>query len=127
MSTLEGCPLPGPQTKSFAIDTDEQNHVVGISFRPAGAVPFLKLPSTELCDQHLELGDLWGCFARQLRDRVLEAPTPAAKLRALELALLQPAAGMFDNHPPLEYSSKTFLRAPQPPNLTTLLSPTAFS
>ena len=42
MFTIDGCALSGPRTKSFAIDTGEQNHVVGISFRPAGAVPFLK-------------------------------------------------------------------------------------
>jgi AraC-like DNA-binding protein len=127
MFTLGGCTLSGPQTKSFAIDTDEQNHVVGISFRPAGAVPFLKLPSTELCDQHLELGDLWGSFARQLRDRVLEAPTPVTKLRALELALLQRAGGMFDDHPAVEYAVKTFLRAPQTANITRIVTETGFS
>src|SRR5271165_1060387 len=44
---------------------DEQNHVVGISFRPAGAIPFLKLPSADLCDQHLALADLWGPSARK--------------------------------------------------------------
>ncbi|HEY1469364.1 MAG TPA: helix-turn-helix domain-containing protein [Candidatus Acidoferrum sp.] len=127
MFTLDGCTLSGPQTRSFAIDTDEQNHVVGISFRPAGAVPFLKLPSTELCDQHLELGDLWGSFARHLRDRVLEAPTPLGKLRALELALLQRAAGMFDDHPTVEYAVKTFLHAPQTANITKVVSETGFS
>jgi AraC-like DNA-binding protein len=127
MSTIDGCALSGPRTKSFAIDTDEQNHVVGISFRPAGAVPFLKVPSTELCDQHLELADLWGRFARQLRDRVLESPTPLAKLRAVELALFQRAAGMFDDHPTVEYAVKTFLRAPQTANITKIVSETGFS
>jgi AraC-like DNA-binding protein len=127
MFTLDGCTLSGPQTKSFAIDTDEQNHVVGISFRPAGAVPFLKLSSTELCDQHLELSDLWGFFARQLRDRVVEAPTPAAKLHALEIALLQRAAGMLDDHPTVEYAVKTFLHSPQTANITKIVSETGFS
>jgi Domain of unknown function (DUF6597) len=32
---LDGCTFSGPHTKSFAIHTDEQQHVVGISFRPA--------------------------------------------------------------------------------------------
>jgi len=127
MFTIDGCALSGPRIKSFAIDTDEQNHVVGICFHPAGAVPFLKVPSTELCDQHLELGDVWGSFARQLRDRVLEAPTPLAKLRAVELALLQRAAGMFDDHPTVEYAVKTFLHAPQTANICKIVSETGFS
>jgi hypothetical protein len=50
MRRFNGCTLSGPSTKSFAIDTDEQTWVVGVSFRPAGAVPFLKLPSDELCN-----------------------------------------------------------------------------
>jgi hypothetical protein len=102
MFALDGCTLSGPHTKSFAIDTDEQNHVVGISFRPAGAIPFLKLPSADLCDQHLALADLWGPSAGQLRERVLEAPTPLAKLRAVELALLERAAGLLEDHPTVE-------------------------
>jgi AraC-like DNA-binding protein len=125
--TLDGCILSGPHTKSFAIDTDEQNHVLGISFRPAGAVPFLKLPSTELCDLHLPLTDLWGPLARQLRDRVLEAPTPLAKLRTVELALVERAAGIFDDHPTVEFAVKAFLRAPQTANITKIVSETGFS
>jgi len=57
---LSGCSVCGPHTKSFVIDTDEQTCIIGVSFRPAGAVPFLKLPSDELHNQHVELEDLWG-------------------------------------------------------------------
>jgi hypothetical protein len=56
---FNGCSVSGPHTKCFAIDTDEQTCVIGISFRPAGAVPFLKLPSDELHNQHVGLDDLW--------------------------------------------------------------------
>ncbi len=78
---FNGCSVSGPHTKCFAIDTDEQTCVVGISFRPAGAVPFLKLPSDELHNQHVGLDDLWGRLASELRERVLAAPTPVEKLR----------------------------------------------
>ena len=47
MRKLSGCSVSGPHTKSFTIDTDEQTRVIGVSFRPAGAIPFLKLPSAE--------------------------------------------------------------------------------
>ncbi len=125
--TLDGCALSGPHTKSFAIDTDEQQHIVGISFCPAGAHPFLRLPCTELCDQHLELADVWGPFARQLRERVLECPTPLAKLRAVELALLQRAAGMLDDHPAVELAVKTFLCAPKIASISRVASDTGLS
>jgi hypothetical protein len=106
---FNGCSLSGPHTQCFAIDTDEQTCVVGISFRPAGAVPFLKLPSDEPHNQHVGLDDLWGRLASELRERVLAAPTPAEKLRIVEVALLERAAGMLDGHPAVEYAVENFL------------------
>ena len=60
---FRGCSISGPHTICFAIDTDEQACVIGVSFRPAGALPFLKFPSDELHNQHVGLDDLWGRFA----------------------------------------------------------------
>src|ERR1700740_3768560 len=80
MQKLSGCSVSGPHTKSFVIDTDEQTCVIGVSFRPAGAIPFLKLPSDELHNQHVELEDLWGRLAGELRDRALTATKQPAKV-----------------------------------------------
>jgi AraC-like DNA-binding protein len=85
------------------------------------------MPGSELSGQHLELADLWGPAARQLRDHVLEEPTPAAKLRAVELGLLQSAAGSFDEHPTVEHAVKTYLRAPQVSSVSRTVSETGFS
>src|SRR5258708_4406147 len=109
---FNGCSVSGPHTKCFAIDTDEQTCVIGISFRPAGAVPFLKLPSDELHNQHVGLDDLWGRLAGELRERVLAAPTSAEKLRAVEVALLKRAAGVLDGQPVVEYAGGKFLARP---------------
>jgi uncharacterized protein DUF6597 len=79
VTTLTGCSIAGPHTRSSAIDTDEQTCVIGVSFRPAGAVPFLKLPSDELQNLHISLEDLWGGMAREVRERALAAKTPEAK------------------------------------------------
>jgi len=127
MRRFNGSTLSGPSTKSFAIDTDEQTWVVGVSFRPAGAVPFLRLPSNELWNQHLALEDLWGSSARQLRERVLEAPTPAQKLRAVELCLFERAAGMLEEQPVVEYAVSNLLRAPQTARIAELTIKTGFS
>jgi AraC-like DNA-binding protein len=124
---MDGCSLSGPQTKSFAIDTDEQTLVVGVAFHPAGAVPFLKLPSDEIHNQHLELGDLWGNFARQLRERVLESPSPEEMLRTIELVLLERAAGMLAGQPAVEYAVSHFLAAPQMAKITQVTHETGFS
>jgi hypothetical protein len=71
LQTFSGSSLSGPRTKCFAIDTDEQTCVVGVSFRPAGAVPFFKMPGDELQNEQPGLQDLWGRRANELRGRVL--------------------------------------------------------
>ena len=122
---FNGCSVSGPHTKCFAIDTDEQTCVIGISFRPAGAVPFLKLPSDELHNQHVGLDELWGRLAK-LRERVLAAPTPAEKLRIVEVALLERAAGMPDGHPVVEYAVENFLAQPATSKIAEVANKTGF-
>ncbi len=112
-STFGPITFTGPRTSSIAIDTDEQACVVGISFRPAGALPFLKMPCDELHNHIVSVDDLWGRLATELRERVLEASTPAQKLRAVELILLQRAAGRFDVQPLVEHAVSQFLHAPR--------------
>ena len=113
LTTYGPVTLTGPRTSSIAIDTDEQACVVGISFRPAGALPFLKMPCAELHNHIVNVDDLWGRLASELRVRILEAATPAKKLHAVELILLQRAAGNFKEHPVVEDAIQQFLRAPQ--------------
>ncbi len=127
VKTLGGCTVAGPHTKCFAIDTDEQTCVVGISFRAGGAVPFLGLPSDELHNQHVDLEGLWGRLSRELRERTLAAGTPEAKLRTVELGLLERAAGMFDGQPVVEYAVEKFLRRPAALRVNEVADRTGFS
>jgi AraC-like DNA-binding protein len=49
-----------------------------------------------VAEQHVELAELWGDDGRVLRERLLEAPSPAAALRTVERVLLARAAGSLD-------------------------------
>jgi AraC-like DNA-binding protein len=124
---LSGCSVSGPHTKSFVIDTDEQTCVIGVSFRPGGAIPFLKLPSDELHNQHVELEDLWGRLASELRERALAATSSAAKLRVVELALLERAAGRFEGQPVVEYAVENFLARPATSRISEVADKTGLS
>src|SRR5215471_9510572 len=44
---LDGVTLVGPHSQHFIIDTAEQTRVMGVHFRPGGALPFLRLPMDE--------------------------------------------------------------------------------
>ncbi len=85
---LGGSLMVGAYSEYMVIDTACQAAVMGISFKPGGASPFLKLPASELCGLHVPLDTLWKADGADLRTRLLEAPSPDAKFRALEHCLL---------------------------------------
>jgi AraC-like DNA-binding protein len=85
---LDGAVLIGPQSRYFVIDTAEQQSVMGVHFRPGGAFPFVRLPLDELHGLHVSLRDLWGGFARDLREQILALGSTEARFDLLEEALL---------------------------------------
>jgi AraC-like DNA-binding protein len=112
-STLSGSIVCGAHSEFFVIDTASQDGVIGVHFRPGGAYPFVKLPNGELRNQHVDLFALWDRQrVSELRERLLEAPTPDGKLRVLEQALLESARGEFDRHPGVAYALREFHSAP---------------
>jgi methylphosphotriester-DNA--protein-cysteine methyltransferase len=103
----------GAHSEYFVIDTNSQDGVIGVHFRPGGAFPFLKLPAGELHNQHVDLSQFWGRqAASELRERLLAARSPEAKLRVLERALLEAACGEFDRHTAVAYALDVFHQAP---------------
>jgi len=86
---IRGAAICGPYARPFGIDTREQRCIAGVAFRPGGASPFFRAPANALRDQHVELDPLWGRDGALLRERLLDAPSPAAAIRRLERALLE--------------------------------------
>lgn len=83
-----GAMVSGPYRSSFDIDTREHASIIGVHFRPGGALPFLGVPAHELADAHVDLGALWGHRARGLRERLCSAPSEAERFIILERALI---------------------------------------
>ncbi|WP_437775768.1 helix-turn-helix domain-containing protein [Sorangium sp. So ce1097] len=84
---LSGIAVCGAHAELFAIDAAEQRAIVGAEFTPGGAFPFFGPDAEALGGTHVSLDALWGGDAALVRERVLEARTPEASLRALEAAL----------------------------------------
>jgi AraC-like DNA-binding protein len=85
-----GAVLSGVSSRYGVIDTAEQECVAGVCFRPGGTVPFFAAPADELRDAGVPLEFVWGRRrAGRLREQLLAAPTPAAKLDALERAMAE--------------------------------------
>ena len=89
---IRGAAISGAYARPFGIDTREQRCIVGVSFRPGGAAPFFRAPANALRELHVELDRVWSRDGAVLRERLLDAPSPAAALRALECALLERVA-----------------------------------
>jgi AraC-like DNA-binding protein len=94
----------GPQLGYFVLDTADTNAVVGVHFRPGGAAPFVGSPLGELTDRHVELGDLWGPFARSLRERLLQARSVDDLFDLLEYALRLRYTERLLPHPAAEFA-----------------------
>jgi AraC-like DNA-binding protein len=62
---------------------------MGAVFRPGGLPAFFAVPAHETSDRDVSLDLLWGAHAGELRERLLAAPGPVAKLDALERALAE--------------------------------------
>jgi AraC-like DNA-binding protein len=78
------------------IDTAEQRNVLGVQFRPGGALPFLGMPADDLRHRHVSLEDVWGSGARLLRERILAIPCRRERCRLVEEELLARASGRLE-------------------------------
>jgi AraC-like DNA-binding protein len=107
-----GAVLCGTYSRYFVIDTHEQRANVGVGFRPGGTWPFFDPASDELQNQHIALRDLWGSAGDTLRERILAAPTPHAKLALLEAELLQRAIRPLQRRAEVDYAIARLSEAP---------------
>ncbi|WP_437500915.1 helix-turn-helix domain-containing protein [Sorangium sp. So ce1099] len=84
---LRGIAVCGAHAEHITIDTAEQREIIGAEFTPGGAFPFFGPDVEALGGAHVSLEAIWGREADLVRERVLEAKSPEARLRALESAL----------------------------------------
>jgi len=110
VAAIGGAGLCGVHAGHFAIDTAEQRAIMGVVFKPGGAYPFFAPPADATRDQHVALDDLWGRDGAVLRERLLEARGPAAKLRTLEAALLSRRVRSLERDPAVAFAIEALER-----------------
>jgi len=92
--------VSGPHSEVFFLQRTAYDELLGVHFKPGGALPFLGMPAGELHNRHVELGDLWGeRDAARIVARLYEAPTSRAKFALLEDSLLRIAFQPLARHP----------------------------
>jgi len=98
--TRLGGGVSGPHSEVFFLERTAHDELLGIHFKPGGALPFLGVPAGELHNRYVDLGDLWGeRDAARIVARLYEAPTSRAKFALLEHVLLRMAFRPLARHP----------------------------
>ncbi len=77
----------GTMTRPLAVRDAGALDLLGVRFRAGGAVPFLRLPASEVTDGALSLCDLWGRDADALAARLRAARDTASRLEVVGKAL----------------------------------------
>jgi AraC-like DNA-binding protein len=91
-----GAAVGGLYLEPFAIDTLEQQRVLGAVFRPGAAAAVLGVPADALTGTHTALESLWGADAARLRERLLGAARPDQALSILDSSLVERIVGPLD-------------------------------
>lgn len=97
--TYSGAIVLGTATRSFFVDPRQRASVIGVHFRPGCALPFFGISPSEIVDDRVPLGDLWGCDGRNLREQLLEARSSSERFRIVETALLRRLRRARPGHP----------------------------
>ncbi|HMI93676.1 MAG TPA: helix-turn-helix domain-containing protein [Polyangiales bacterium] len=84
---LSGAVVSGAYSDAFVVDTQAHASIMGVHFHPGRAAALLGIPAGALADTHVELSDLWGRSAVDLRERLCAAP-PSRRFGILERALV---------------------------------------
>ena len=92
--------VAGPHSEVFFLERAADDELLGVHFKPGGALPFLGVPAGDLHNRYADLRDLWGeRDAARIVTRLREAPTTRAKFALLEAWLLRVAFRPLVRHP----------------------------
>jgi AraC-like DNA-binding protein len=76
--------ISGAHSEYIVIDTSPGASMIGAHFKPGGIAPFVRSSASEFRDEVVEFEAVWGGGARCLREQLLAASTPEAKIHLLE-------------------------------------------
>ena len=81
--------VAGIQNRHLVIESVRETDLVGIRFRPGGAYALFGFPMSELADEVIELELIRRLRFAELRERLLQAVSTAARFRVVEATLLE--------------------------------------
>lgn len=95
--------ISGMRRNWIVIEAQPGSSLLVIRFKPGGAFPFLGFAVEGITDIVDQLDTVIGDATASLRDRLLESPTPQAKMAAVEHWLIARAGGALEPNFVIEY------------------------
>lgn len=84
--------ISGLRDSPVQVGPTDGTALTGISFKPGGVYPFLRIPLSEFSNQVVELDALWGSQPEEICQRLFEAPQSGRRAEILA-GLLQSRGG----------------------------------
>ena len=119
--------IVGMRTRYSILETASVRSIIGVVFRPGGARPFFDPPADEFYNRAAPLDDLWGSASRNLRDCLLEAPGPAARLGILAAELRRRLGEPRNVNAAVQYALEEFGCNPRATRVLEVACDTGFS
>jgi AraC-like DNA-binding protein len=107
-----GAMICGPHSEYFMINSESDESIIGVHFKPGGGSHFLAVPAGELYNTHAALDDLWGNRAASLREQLIRAKNPETRFQVLEQSLLAQAVQSRRWDPVIAFALKAFQATP---------------
>ena len=91
--------VTGSQATSYVSDIAADQPAMAIHFRPGGALRFFGMPLGDLEGAQVGVDAVWGRDGHRLHERLIAAPSVAARFGLIEEFLLSRARMSVDRHP----------------------------
>ncbi len=91
--------VTGSHTASYVSEMPADEPAMAVHFLPGGAFPFFGIPLSDLENAYVGLDEIWGRAGIELHERLVDAPTAAARFGILETFLLSRPWSSAPRHP----------------------------
>jgi AraC-like DNA-binding protein len=119
--------LCGIYSQPSTIEIARQTTIIGVHFKPGGALPFLRSSACELHNRRFALNEFWGTEAEVLRERLLALSAINARFALLEQILLARLDWSSRLHPAVAFALREFQRTDRQPAVAEVMERTGYS
>lgn len=121
----QGLLVTGAHHSYQLVETAQQYAMLGVALKPGGAWRLFGVPSNELTDRHVPLGQILGPIAQVWTDQLLNLKDPIERLRHLDTLFRKRTRRPL--HPSIAWAADQFVRYPDHARIAVIAEETGLS